>query len=269
MKISSTSALVLNWSDLKMYPGEKTQNYIKQLDLSEGDSLLRTMDDDQDYFHIKSVSGRKYFMWKHACAFLKEHKNGQVVIMAAGIAPLSPALAEMYPESIIYDIDIHSMKEKSELLSPYFNNIHFIDCDITNTNELNEKLKNKGFIDTHPTMVIIEGIVYYLTRNQLLELLKWSRTINSIVIGDYCLPQHLVTEKNKNYHNVFDVISKLLSLQNIELYSREDFVLQLKQAGYNEIEIQTLTQIHPERTGDTTTFAEEGSSWIEFWKATE
>ena len=62
MKISATSALVLNWTDEKLWQSPETLAYSNQLDLSEGEELFKLFSEKETFMHLQSVSGRKYFM---------------------------------------------------------------------------------------------------------------------------------------------------------------------------------------------------------------
>jgi hypothetical protein len=91
MLISATSALVLNWTSREIWKSKTTQEYFDGLDLSEAGILLQEFSEREKYMHTQSVTNRKYFVIKHAVEFLNncrhENKRGQVIILAAGIAP--------------------------------------------------------------------------------------------------------------------------------------------------------------------------------------
>ena len=248
--------------------------YINSLDLTEGDALMQELDEEQHHMHTQAITARKYFMYSKACQFLEESKNmnlpAQIIIMAAGISPLSASLAEQYPESKIFEIDLYSMEEKSKMLSEHFPNISFIEVDLENLTACKEKLSAHNYQPENRTMIIFEGIVYYLSNKSLTDLFKWSFKNKAIIIGDFCLPPELVSESNRKFpKKVFEVIRNLLSLPPIAFYSREEFLLMLNDAGYKNCESQNLREIHFERTNSLSYFEEEQSGWIELWKAAE
>ena len=273
MKISSTSALVLNWSDPNLYPGEKVNQYIKQLDLSEGDALMKLLDEEQHFMHTQAISARKYFMWTNTCHFLEncrqQNQTGQVIIMGAGISPLSAALAEQYPEAKIFDIDLYSMEEKAACLSATFPQISFIKADLKNIAEWSEALNKNNFNAQEPSIIIFEGIVYYLPAKLLEELFAWSFHHQSTIIGDFVLPPASLHPAFQKFPDkVFEVIRTLLSLPPTAFYSRKDFIDVLHKVGYQTIEINSLPQIHLNRTGHKAPFIEADAGWIECWNAT-
>ncbi len=270
LKISSTSALVINWTDQHLYQGKKTKQYIEALDLSEGDVLLNALDKAQHFMHTQAISARKYFMLSKASAFLEDCHNkntcGQVVIMAAGLSPLSASLAEQFPKSRIYDLDLYSMEEKSGLLNNLFSNISFIKTDLNNIAHWSAELIKNNFDYALPTLVIFEGIVYYLEKEVLINLLKWCKAQDASIIGDFCLPPELIHEDYQIYpFRVFEVIRNTLLLPPITFYSRNEFCALLNESGYKEKEVESLPEIHLQRTGNQHPFEISNSGWIDFW----
>jgi len=120
VSISATSALVLNWTDPKIWQSPLASKYMRDLDLSEGQSLLERFSAEENLMHTQTVSCRKFFVRKTVCDFLErmrhEGKSGQVLILAAGLAPMSVEIASLFPESAVFDVDLHNMCEKQELL---------------------------------------------------------------------------------------------------------------------------------------------------------
>ncbi|MFM8718757.1 MAG: hypothetical protein ACKOFH_04355, partial [Chthoniobacterales bacterium] len=129
VSISATSALVLNWTDPKIWQSPLTAEYMRELDLSEGQSLLERFSEVENLMHTQTVSCRKFFVRKTVCNFLgqlqREGRSGQVVILAAGLAPMSVEIASLFPSSAVFDVDLHNMDEKRKLLGDRLSNIAF------------------------------------------------------------------------------------------------------------------------------------------------
>jgi len=155
MKISATSTLVLNWTDSNLWQSRETVNYNQQLDLSEGEPLFKLFSEEETFMHTQAVSGRKYFMKKRVLGFLEELRNqgesGQVIILAAGLAPLSVEIASLFPTCRVFDVDKFLMDEKKELINGKPSNIEFIECDITDLTVFRDKLLNHNFQLDKPT----------------------------------------------------------------------------------------------------------------------
>ena len=267
MKISATSALVLNWCDLSLYNGPKVSAYVKSLDLSAGDELMRKLDDEHHYMHTQAVSCRKLFMWNEANKFLRQHPDGQVVILAAGIAPLSAGLADRFPNQRIWDIDLYLMKEKSAALSKDFGNITFITADLENVETWKSLLLESGYDTTKPGLFILEGIVYYLSTEGLHRILKAINEFNATAVGDFVIHPELVNPLTRRFPaEVFAMVSLISGQDNIQFYDPPSFTKLITDSGFSGIRFTPLSEVQVERTGSEAPFINADSAWIYLWE---
>lgn len=267
MKISATSTLVLNWTDHNVWQSEETFIYSSKLDLSEGEPLFKLFSDEETFMHMQAVSGRKYFMKQRITLFLEELKtrgeSGQVIILAAGLAPLSIEIASLFPSCLVFDVDQYLMAEKKDLVNGIPSNIEFIECDITDIDALSENLLNHGFKSDAPTIAVMEGIIYYLPTDSFKNILIFLNNNNMVFAGDFCLKPELVSEKTRYYlTDVFSKIKAEVQLDFINFYSPEEITTLLSDAGYKNINLSNMQQIQEERVGETNPFTEKNSSWV-------
>ena len=267
MKISATSTLVLNWTDHNVWQSEETFIYSSKLDLSEGEPLFKLFSDEETFMHMQAVSGRKYFMKQRITLFLEDLKNqgksGQVIILAAGLAPLSIEIASLFPSSRLFDVDQYLMAEKKDLVNGNPSNIEFIECDITDIDALSENLLKHGFKADEPTIAVMEGIIYYLPTVSFKNILSFLNSNNMVFAGDFCLKPELVSEKTRYYlTDVFSKIKAEVQLDFINFYSPEEITTLLSDAGYKNIHVSNMQQIQEERVGETHPFTEKNSSWV-------
>lgn len=267
MKISATSTLVLNWTDSKLWQSSETLTYNQQLDLSEGEPLFKLFSEEETFMHMQAVSGRKYFMKKSVCGFLeelsKQGESGQVIILAAGLAPLSVEIASLFPTCMVFDADKYLMDEKKALVNGKPSNIEFIDCDITDLNSLKDKLLNHNFKLDKLSIAVMEGIIYYLPADSLKNILHFLNKNNVTFVGDFCLKPELVNEKTRFYlTDVFRKIKDEVQLDFINFYSAEEITELLKEAGYKKVSVLNMQQIQEVRVGDKNPFSEKNSCWV-------
>jgi O-methyltransferase involved in polyketide biosynthesis len=267
MKISATSTLVLNWTDSKLWQSPETTAYNQQLDLSEGEPLFKLFSEEETFMHMQAVSGRKYFMNQSICGFLKELTKegefGQVVILAAGLAPLSVEIASLFPTCRVFDVDKYLMDDKKELVNGRPSNIEFIDCDITDLNSLKDNLMNHNFKLDQPSIAVMEGIIYYLPTNSFKNILLFLKKNNIAFVGDFCLKPQLVNEKTRFYlTDVFQKIKDEVQLDFINFYSVEEITGLLKEAGYKKVSVTNMQEIQAKRVGDNHPFLEKNSCWV-------
>lgn len=268
MKISASSALVMNWTDTRLYTGPRVRHYISSLDLSEGDGMLKHFRPDQHYMHTQTVSGRKWFMMRETSGFIDAQSEkgliSQVIIPGAGIAPFSAALAESYPTSRIFDIDLYGMEAKAQLLQPEFSNISFITADLEDTAHWIHLLMEAGYDVSAPGIMVLEGITYYLSKTTLLKILQWAFENRIVVIGEFGLPPASVIEEHREYPTrVFNIIAGLSNHPGVSFYTREEFTDLARQAGFNNIRLTPMREMQVLRTGETKPFEKENSCWIE------
>ena len=267
VSISATSALVLNWTDDRVWQSPLTSDYMRDLDLSEGQSLLERFSAEENLMHTQTVSCRKFFVRKKVCEFLerlqREGRRGQVVILAAGLAPMSVEIASLFPSSAVFDVDLHNMREKRQLLAGRVPNIAFCQCDITDIEKLDAELAGAGFRKGEPTIAVLEGILYYLSPDALRNVLSYLSKNQATVVGEFGLKPELVHEATRvHLLDVFAKIQGQLNLDFVTFYSDESIKGLLREAGFESVTLQSFQPLQKERTGDVFPFTSPDSSWI-------
>jgi Leucine carboxyl methyltransferase len=267
MIISDTSALVLNWTLKDIWESKNARDYFTGLDLSAADNLLRMFDSHEDYMHTQTVSNRKYFMRNCAVEFLQQCSSddvrGQVIILAAGIAPLSVEIASLYPNSLVFDVDKYLMDDKENYLGNRCPNIKFIACDITNIELLAALLVEKGWNIHEPGLLIMEGINYYLAETDLKNVLTFFAGYHLKFACDYGLKPACVNIKNRIYGiEVFRKIQELVGLDFLSFYEPGYFMSLVKQCGFINPVKFTMRDIQLQRTGQCSPFDFEEPGWI-------
>lgn len=271
--ISATSALVLNWTDPKIWRSAPAAEYMRDLDLGEGNSLLAKFSAEENFMHTQTVSSRKFFVRKTVCDFLerqqREGRSGQVVILAAGLAPLSVEIASLFPESAVFDVDLHNMDEKRKLLGDRLPNIAFGGCDITDTGKLDAVLAAGGFRNGEPAIAVLEGILYYISPDALRNVLSYLSSNRAAVVGEFGVKPELVNEDTRVYLlEVFAKIQGQVKMDGVTFYSDESIKRVLREAGFESVELRNFQSIQKERTGDEFPFTSPDSSWIKSFFAT-
>jgi len=273
VSISATSALVLNWSDSKIWQSPLTAEYMRDLNLGEGQSLLERFSAEENLMHTQTVSCRKFFVRKTVCDFLerlqREGRSGQVVILAAGLAPMSVEIASLFPSSAVFDVDLHNMGEKQELLGGRVPNIAFCECDITDIEKLDAALVGAGFRKGEPTIAVLEGILYYITPDALRNVLSYLAENQATAVGEFGLKPELVNEVTRvHLVNVFAKIQGQVNLDFVTFYSDESIKGLIRDSGFGSVTLQNFQPLQKERTGNEFPFTSPDSSWIKAFCAT-
>jgi O-methyltransferase involved in polyketide biosynthesis len=271
MLISATSALVLNWTSKEIWKSRNAQEYFEALDLREGKTLFNMFDELESYMHTQTVTNRKYFVKKHTIEFLnicnRENKKGQVIILAAGIAPLSIEIASLVPESIVFDIDKYSMLEKEKHLNNICSNIKFIECDITDIELLKRKLIENGWNPENPSILIMEGITYYLLESDLKFVLSYFAKNNALLVADFVLKPECINIKNRVFGvEVFRKIKESVGLEFVNFYDPSYFMALIRECGFENAKRFNMDTIQLERTGQKDPFDFDEPGWISMIK---
>jgi len=246
---------------------------MRNLDLSEGQSLLERFSEEENLMHTQTVSSRKFFVRKTVCGFLervqREGRSGQVVILAAGLAPMSVEIASLFPASAVFDVDMYNMREKQQLLGDRLPNIAFSECDIADIEKLDSVLAGGGFRKEEPTIAVLEGILYYLSPTALRNVLGYLSKNRATVVGEFGLKPELVNEDTRiHLLDVFAKIQDQVKMDGATFYSDDSISGLLREAGFGSVTLHNFQLIQKERTGAEYPFTSPDSSWIKGFFAT-
>lgn len=228
LKLSSTSALVLLWARQECYQSKRARDYL-----------------------IK-----KYFT--------KKTGSQQLVIAGAGFDALGIEVMELYPHVKVFELDKENMNIKSRLATKLGNeskrNITFIEVNLLNISDVYRSLSAHGWDPIRPTLLIFEGISYYLPTEsiqKLVQVINPNWTIFEFLKQD----EEIATDRINIPKKVFGLISSLCELLHIGQYNYS----QLEKL-FNNISILTkysMKRLEEIRTGSNRFFPTEDSGWIE------
>ena len=266
MIISDTSALVLNFTSPDIWKSKNACDYFARMDLSSADDLLKMFDEEELFMQTQSVSNRKYFVRKKIIEFLEINNSGnqtaQIIILAAGVAPLSVEIASLFPTCKVFDIDKYQMRDKEQFLDSLCPNIYFIEEDITDIQGLTNKMMAMGWNEKEPSLLVMEGIIYYISENELKNILNKFAPVAGL-IGDFCLEPEWVNEKTRKFGvDVFRKIKETTGVEHINFYDAPYFTSLLKKCGFLNSEIIYMNTIQIERTGNRIPFNYDDSGWL-------
>ena len=271
--ISGTSALVLLWGGKEAYKSKLAQKYLEQLDLSSGYELYNECSKIWEPYH-EILRNRKFGVFNFVESILKEDSDAQVIILAAGIAPLSLDIIESFPDAKIFDIDIENMPMKKKLFEKvsdgsFENKIEFIESDITNKDIMTESLIQHGWDKNKKSIVIAEGISYYVTEDELWKAfsLFQSSDKSNFIILESRVPQEKVCEQRRDIQErVWEYLTSALTLKFVTRYYDEKVKEHAEEINAEVIEKHTMKHIEMLRFGRNEIFPTDDSGWIEVRK---
>ena len=263
IELSPTSALVLKMTKGLCYTDELSRKYLKLLDLSSGDEVYNECNKVWEHYP-EIIVNRKFSVWELIKFALKENtKIDQIVVLAAGLAPLSLEIHSAFPNINVFDVDIDLMKTKKELYDKVFDNqnIRFIECDITDTKRMISALKTNGWKEKEPTIYIYEGISYYLKKDQTKEIFESLTECNpdSFIIADILPPPEMIEETRRQYpQKFFEIVCNKCNVPKETRYDHNEINNFL---GFEIVKIFNMRTAEFSRTGSNKYFLKDESSW--------
>ncbi|MEJ2261114.1 MAG: class I SAM-dependent methyltransferase, partial [Nitrosopumilaceae archaeon] len=224
--ISSTSALVLLWSMGKKDDTSLSSKYLEFLNLESARELYLKCNQVWP-FYSEVIKNRKKCVWDLTQLGLNDENVLQVIILGAGMDPLSLDIISKNQSVKIFEIDF-SMDEKKAVIekmdSTLLDSLAMISVDLKKPDELLKSLVKSGWNPKYSTLVVLEGISYYLSEKIMNSILRLFKTENkkNRVIFEYLVSQDLVSKKGAaNAKKIFDLISEDIMRQMID----EEFVV--------------------------------------------
>lgn len=258
--VASTSALILLWTDESVYEGPSAKKFLKHLSLDAAvplsQELAKTRDDIEE-----EITNRKYGIKKFYTDFLTSSPDSQVIILGAGLDPKSLDIAEKYPRATIFDVDMDHMDLKQKITKGLHGpeNLKFCTANIGDVQQLLSVLENNGWDHNKTTLVLAEGLVYYVTKDLFRIVMRKLRHPNGGLVVEYSIPNEdvLPPEMGLGNRDFFNLLQKKLGRDMpIERYSIEDIQTLADDLKGKVIGTWNQQQMEKERKGRNQTFTE-------------
>jgi O-methyltransferase involved in polyketide biosynthesis len=269
LRVAPTSALVLSYA-IEMYTDPLSRKYLQYIDLGDVQPLVAAIS------HLSLPLGaiiqlRKKMVRYLIRQFISRYPQQQICIVAAGLDPLGLQLAAEYPQLIngIYEMDQAWMEDKGRIyrnIAPHLSLPVTLLTDITHTIQCKRQLRDAGYDASQPAIIILEGIVPYITEEQLRDITQCFSTKNArnTVIMDYLLPAEDIGSYATRHE--FDEMDNLLKKSlGVELYynSRKK-VLNILELLHAEVHnVYDLHAMEQKLYGYNNTFPQPGDSLME------
>ena len=210
-EVSATSALVLLWTDHSIYESPSAQAFLRKVSLNAGKDLCDSLslaikeiasknpelDEDmrlpvEDFANNldQEVTYRKYAVKQFCTEFLSSAPDAQVIFLGAGLDPKSLDIAEEFPQSKVFDVDRDNMDIKAEITKNIGGPTNLLFCkgDVTAPDKLAATLSRRGWNAHKTTLLVAEGISYYVQKIPFKKTLEKLKTAGGGFIFEYTLP---------------------------------------------------------------------------------
>ena len=264
--LSNTAALVMHWAR-PLYPSGSAGRYMAALDLSAAGDLVDTCDGICPWYG-EVILNRKHLIRKWADHWLSEEGNDQAVILASGVAPLSMELLDGHRNARVVEIDTDGMAQKrcayQELVPHVMDRIEFLELDIRSRNLVEDIRSEASWFDPRrPTLVVLEGITYYISRDDLAAILSGFAGGRNRAVLEYLVPEGAVDEDRRAIPaGIFEAIGKAAGVPSFSRYTKDDICSLAESIGGSLVDDVPMSRMESVRTGANRFFSDARSGWI-------
>ncbi|MCY3594386.1 MAG: class I SAM-dependent methyltransferase [Bacteroidetes bacterium] len=251
-EVPATSAFVLSFANQEIYRGAAARTLLSSVDLSAADPIRAQFEDIHDEITME-ILNRKYGVAQCCRKYLDENPTAQVIHLGGGLDPLPIDLAESYPKAHFFDVDMANMSLKEEINQKLGGpDVSFLTANLADIPSLTEILSNAGWDSDAPTLLVSEGISYYIPKEVYRHTLTSLQTSSGCLVFEYSVPDHILVGVPKA-EIVFDFFERFTALLNmpIQMQRYDDPEVRDLAAGMNGevVDILTQHQLEFSRTG--------------------
>jgi hypothetical protein len=267
--LGPTAALVMIWAK-PIYTAGMAAEFVASLDMSTGEELCSRIDACCEWYG-EVIRNRKYTITRLTAEYINSMPGpGQALVLAAGMSPISLQLIEACSDlSRSIEVDVEGMDHKRKLLDSLFPGIgKKISCVPGNIcdKKLPKKLSLHGYKARYPTVVILEGISYYLSKQELADVAGMYRSPGqrNVLIIEYMLPyDRLRPDRRRIRRDIDRTIREYCDIPRLESYTLETLSKMIEAQGGRVEGVHTLGDMEKARLGEQRYFREAGDGFVE------
>ncbi len=248
IKLSETSGLVLHWTSENTYCTKNAKEHLAKLDLSSSEAFRDRCEAGFEEC-ATVIQNRKFGILRMSTDIIPQHNIKHIIIAGAGLDAMGIELKSLYPACEVYELDNENMELKSNLSG--HTGIHFLNANLGDIPKTIELLMKAGWKKEEETLLILEGITYYLPEPLLSALTK--AIDPQSVAADILKFDEMTEEAKLAGDHVFNEIQTACGLPPATRYS----VKTLSETLNMPMEKHwPMTKLETERTGKSEVFLE-------------
>lgn len=268
LKVPPTSTLILQYAR-ELYTTPVELKYLSAIDFSEVSDLSRDIYKAYPVFKYM-VCFRKQCIRGLVKEYAARHPVMQVVILGAGLDPLTLHLTENYGDMIshIFEVDNGHILEKREIYNALLNNpgnLHLIKCDLKDTQQLMEKLHAASYNPKAPTLIIFEGVIHYMTNVEFMLIMQQFKTDNkgNMVVMEYSLEDEDVPASHLPGHKAVMNLMEAYIHGRFNVNTRKNMLGLIAALGGRLERLEAFCETEKKLTGDNRIFKQPGEGLAE------
>lgn len=265
--LSSTSALVLLWVDGDIHTSSMSKKFLGMLNLESGEEVLKQCDCFWPHYP-EILKNRKSCILGIAKNNVSIYSINQMVVLGSGFDALSLEVYSHAQNCKIFEIDAKNMDTKQDLINTVASANDAIACitlDLSDYTKVVSALVAQGWDPNIPSLIIIEGLSYYLSKEALWGLIGEFKTQNQAnhIVLEYLLPPETIPSMwSKIAAYPFDLIAASSKLSFISRYDIAEISSRLSDAGGKLVCRHSMRDMEKKRTLQNKLFFEH-DGWIE------
>jgi len=266
-RLEPTAAMVMLWS-LDLYKKGLPKRYLATLDLRSAKKIT------EDCHKVCPWYGEIILNRKHLIKHLTQkrlrsaRKPHRVIVLGSGKSPLSLELLAdraVAPDRVI-EVDTRGLDVKQrtfqEIAPALCGKIDFVTADVTS------KQAERAYRDGKrtPSIIIIEGLSYFISVRKLERILRLFRTENreNLLIMEYLLPYMSVSEEKRFIpRTVLKMVRRIGGIRALTHYTQAKTKKIISALGGKWEDCFTVTDMERLRTGKNRYFRSGNDGWIE------
>ena len=215
-QVSETSDLVLFAADLAIYKTDSARKFSEKLNLKDIRSTLEeNLGAELLDLLFEEINNRKVGVKRLCTEHLTATPHSQVVFLGAGLDPKSLDVAESFPHATVFDVDMDHMVQKEKMTKEVNGpkNIFFCLADVRDVKALRSSLEKAGWDGQKETLIVAEGICYYISKALFKEVLFGLRAPGGGLIWEYAIPNDDIVplDKQEKAKHIFNFLQDSLS----------------------------------------------------------
>lgn len=252
----------------------KIAQYVREIDLNSGIVLAERLQSILNNA-VEIMANRKYFYHERILNYVRNtdaSDKAQVIILGAGYDPITIHLLDTEGDNIdlVIEIDMSDFSSKKMLFDKVKVNhpekIKFVQADIV-AGDINDIICSHGYDPAKPSIITMEGLMYYLTKDHFIETLKKFRTPDkrNAICLEYIFPSaNAPTEElRKKQETCIETVEKQAQMK-LQLYGTNEILDLIKDLGATSIEVFTQKDIEKEKTGQNLNFTQKGEGIFDY-----
>jgi len=268
--ISATSLLVLLLAEGSIHTSRNSKRYLESIDTAGGEILLAECNKIWPHYG-EVIKNRKYCVMNLVLRDISQKDCVQLVILGGGMDALSVEVcSRMQCKVIAYEVD-YEAELKAEMIEKVDDglaeSIRCVRADLRDHRDVMSRLADAGWRREDPSILVIEGVSYYLGRQHLQNLVAGFKTEDhgNVMVMEYLIPPaEISSERIHIADEVFALISETVrEAQQIARYSAWEMESWLNQCGARVDRTYRMSEMEMARTGCNEYFQTPQSGWIE------